>query len=1848
MAAYEIEREIGRNDFHALHRATRTRDGASCLLKLPRLDQPRGIDLELLRREQQILTGLRLPNLARALELTQHDGRACLVFEAVGGVPLRALLAAGPLELRRFFAVAIGMCRVVADLHRGAVTHGGLHPDAVLVDDATGALTVFDLGFASRGRAAIEPLPLHLLHDALPYLSPEQTGRMNRSIDHRSDLYSLGVILYEMLVGRPPFRSTDPLEMLHAHVARQPLPPSQAGREVPAALSAVVMKLLSKTAEERYQSAHGLVADLETCALQWAEHAKIEPFQLATRDVPDRFLISQKLYGRDREVALLHRAFDWVCGGPSAMVLVSGYSGIGKTSLIQELYKPIVMQRGAFAAGKFDQVVRDIPYGALIQAFQGLVQQLLAQSEERLAVWRDRLLKALGPNGGVIVEVIPEIELIIGPQTRPPVLGPTESQNRFRFVLQNFVGTLARPEHPLVIFLDDLQWVDAATLDLLEPLLASADVGCLLLIGAYRDNEVDAAHPLTVALRALSSSTARVETISLTPLRLSDLTQFIADTLHDQPAAVQPLAGLILEKTGGNPFFVIQFLETLHEDGLLAFDQTLRRWRFRIDDIERAPLTANVVDLMTRKIQRLPEDTRRVLTLAACIGNSFDVGVLSIASDLTPTQVAEKLAGAIAERLLIPARREYESAPAEVGSGTGAQVTTYTFLHDRVQQAAYGLIPEQDRRLVHLTVGRLLLKRWDDATAEEKVFDVVHHLNLGRALLGDPAERLALARLNLIAGRKAKSSTAYREALRYLGAGCALLDAGHWSADYELAFDLHLEAAACEYLCGQFAAAERYFELLRARAATRLDMARICNLEVLQCENMSRYADAVRAARAGLALFDLVLPDSAAGTDAALRRELATIEHLLGGRSIDALVDLAGMADPEVRSVLQLLTTAWAPTFLSGNAALTRLISAIIVRLSLQHGNAEESAYGYVTHAITVGPILHDYRSAYDWGRLALAVNEHFNDRRLRAKIHQQFQAHVNLWRRPLETCIPHAREACRSGLETGDFTYAGYGAFTESWPALLTSRDLERFSTDYAASVSLLEKIQMGGFADAQRVILAFAGALTGRTRDRLSFSDEQLDEDGYLRRYADNPFFLAIFHTLKLYLCVLFGDSARAAEQVVRAREVDQAIDGTVWPVLLDFLEGLTVADCAAGGAAPARLTAIAASLGSLAAEAPENFGCFAALLQAEIARLEGRDGAAQASYDAAIRRARQSENPANEALANERCAHFGRAGGNDRLAARCLTEAQRAYARWGATRKTHDLALRHPELLGDRGVVAVRSIRPADAALPMARDVDDVALDVATFAKAASAIAMEIILDDLLRILVRIAIENAGAERGVFVREVDRQFVVEASGSVDQDDVALSRSPLGPDATLSRAVLEYVRRTGRSVVVADATTDARFAADPYVVQIRPRSILAVPIVHQGRRTGILYLENNLTADAFTVERVRVLQILSGQAAIALENARLYEEMRREVELRRRAEADLRQAMGELEKLKNRLQAENIYLQEEIRHEHNFEEIVGTSPSLLACLGQLERVAPTDATVLIYGETGTGKELLARALHRRSGRAERPLTKVNCGAIPAGLVESELFGHVRGAFTGALERRVGRFELADGGTIFLDEVGELPLETQVKLLRVLQEHEFEPLGSNRTVRVDVRVVAATNRDLETAVREGRFRADLYYRLSVFPLRVPALRERVADIPLLVTYLVERFAKKIGRRVDSVTRETMDRLVRYTWPGNVRELQNVLERAVILSPGPMLVLDDALQARATPAAASPGGGEATAPAARASIPERQRLQDVAREHIVQTLARTQGIIDGPRGAAQLLNVRPSTLRSRMKKLGIR
>ncbi|MGF6301396.1 putative ATPase [Paraburkholderia sp. WC7.3d] len=890
----------------------------------------------------------------RPLELVREGGRTLLVLEDPGGEPLAQLLGA-PMGVASVLHLAVGIAAALGKLHQRGLVHKDLKPAHILVNCADGQARLTGFGIASRlPRERQAPELLETIAGTLAYMAPEQTGRMNRSIDSRSDLYSFGVTLYQMLTGALPFTAADPMEWVHCHIARKPAPPNERSETVPAAVSQLVMKLLAKTAEERYQTAAGVERDLRRCLSDWERQQRIDDFPLGEHDTPDRLLIPEKLYGRAREIETLLASFDRVVnGGAPALVMVSGYSGIGKSAFVNELHKVLVPPRGLFASGKFDQYKRDIPYSTLVQAFQSLVRPLLGKRDTELARWRDALLEALRPNARLMTDLIPDLKLIIGNPPPVPELEPQQVQRRFQLVFRRFIGVFARPEHPLALFLDDLQWLDAATLDLLEDLLTRSDLNHLMLIGAYRDNEVDAAHPLIRKLDALKKAGGKVEEIALAPLAREHLVQLLTEALHGEPERVTPLAQLVHDKTAGNPFFVIQFLHALADENLLTFDYDAARWCWDLDRIHAKGYTENVVDLMVGKLTRLPAGTQQALQQLACLGNVAAITRLSNVLGIPEAQVHAVFWKALRQELV--ARLE--------GS--------YQFVHDRVQEAAYSLIPETSRAAAHLQIGRLLLTHTPPEQREEAIFEIVGQLNRGAALITSRDEREQLAGFNLVAGQRAKASTAYASALTYLITGAELLKDDCWERRHELIFALELNRAECEFLTGQLSVADERLAVLSNRATTTVEQASVACLHMDVCTTLDQSDRAVAVCLNYLQQVGIAWSPRPTGEE--VRREYKRIWSLLAGRTIEDLIDLPLMEDAATLATVEVLTKSPA-VFTDANLASLTICKAVSV--SLERGNCDASCFAYVLLGRIAGPRFGDYQAGFRFGQLGYELVE--------------------------------------------------------------------------------------------------------------------------------------------------------------------------------------------------------------------------------------------------------------------------------------------------------------------------------------------------------------------------------------------------------------------------------------------------------------------------------------------------------------------------------------------------------------------------------------------------------------------------------------------------------------------------------------------------------------------------------------------------------------------------------------------------------------------------------------------------------------------------------------------------------
>jgi predicted ATPase/transcriptional regulator with GAF, ATPase, and Fis domain len=1788
----------------------------SVLLLRPVSARPAPVSLQRLEHEYALRAELDPAWAVRSLAVLHHNTQTMLVLEDPGGEPLARLIR-GPMDMTQFLRFAVELASALGRLHWRGLVHKDVKPSNVLVDAATGQVRLMGFGIASRlSRERQSPEPPEFIAGTLPYMAPEQTGRMNRSIDSRSDLYALGVTLYEMLTGGLPFTASDPIEWVHCHIARQPTPPADRAA-VPEPLSSLIVKLLAKNAEERYQTAAGVENDLRRCLADWQHQHRIDDFPLGQHDIPYRLLIPEKLYGRAREVEALLAAFDRIVkSGAPELVVVSGYSGIGKSSVVNELHKSLVPPRGLFASGKFDQYKRDIPYSTLVQAFQSLVRPLLGKSDTELAIWRNAFLEALEPNARLMTDLIPELTLIIGEPPPVPELEPQQAQRRFQLVFRRFIGVFARADHPLALFLDDLQWLDVATLDLLEDLLTQSDLQHLMLIGAYRDNEVNATHPLMVKLRAIRNTGGKVEEITLAPLAREHIENLIADALHCERERAAPLAQLVHEKTADNPFFVIQFLHALAEEDLLVFDHDAACWRWDLDRIRAQGYTENVVDLMVGKVTRLPAETQQALQQLACLGNAAAIAMLSIVLGTSGKQAHAALWPAVHHELV----ERLESH--------------YRFIHDRVQEAAYSLIPEASRAEVHLRIGRLLAAQTPPEKREEAIFEIVNQLNRGAALITSRDEREQLAEFNLLAGQRAKASAAYASALTYLNAGAALLSEDSWQRRHELAFVLELNRAECEFLTGQLFLADELLAALSKRATRTVDQALVACLQMDVCTTLDQSGRAVAICLDRLR--HVGIDWSPHPQDEEVRREYERIGSLLGGRSIEDLIDLPLMEDPASLATVEVLSRLYPPALFT-DANLTSLMICKAVQLSLERGNCDASCITYILLATIAGPRFGDYQAGFRFGQLGYDLVERRGLKRFEARACLSFASFVVRWMKHVRDCRDLLRRAFDAADQSGDLTYAAYTCDILNSDLLFAGEPLTEVQGEAEHGLGYAQKARFGLVIDFITTQLALIRMLRGLTPKFGCLDDGQFNELNIEQHLSSNPALAMAacwYWIRKLQARYVAGDYATALDAASKAQRLLWTATAFYEEAEYHFYGALTRAawcDSAPADERPQLLEAVAAhhrQLQAWAENCPESFGNRAALVGAEIARIEGRVVDAEQLYKQAIHLAQENGFVHNEALANERASTFYRARGFDQIADLYLRNARYSYLRWGADGKVRQLDELYPQLSKQEPV--------PDSRLTIGTPIEH--LDLATILRVSQAVSGQIVLEKLIDILLRTVLEHSGAERGLLILPQGAELRVQAEAKIQDGSVTIVLGDMRIlGAELPVPIVQYAARTQESVILEDASASGSFSNDEYIRREHVRSILCLPVVRQGRLIAVLYLENNLAANAFNPARIAVLNVIASAAANSLENSRLYRELQERVE--------------EIKHLKDRLHDENLALREQIDQVFMFEEIVGSSPALQTVVSSIVQVAPTDSTVLITGETGTGKELIARAIHKRSQRAGQAFISVNCASIPSSLIASELFGHEKGAFTGALQRRQGRFELAHSGTIFLDEIGELPAETQIALLRVIQEREFERVGGNRIIPTDVRVIAATNRDLKAAIASGTFRADLFYRLNVFPIEAPPLRQRKEDIPPLVEYFVKRYAEKAGKQISKIDKNALALCQSYDWPGNVRELQNIIERSVILCSGDTFSVDEAWlpgqeQLRPAPSDAALRESSPASPKS-ANRALNDVLEETERHKILEALKECTWVVAGPKGAAAYLGMKRSTLEQRIRKLGI-
>lgn len=1559
LSGYQLLETLHSGSKTVIYRGRRETDNASVIVKTLLCEHPSLEDVARLRHEYQIIEPLRISGIVKAYELKNYQHGLALVLEDIPGCLLKELIATQTTSLIAFLKVGINLAHILGELHAQKIIHKDIKPHNILINPESFEVKLIDFSISSRLDQENATLSNpNLLEGTLAYMSPEQTGRMNRVCDYRTDFYSLGVTLYEMLTGTLPFDAVDPMELIYCHIAKIPAAPCSETvcrvlEDVPEAIGAIILKLLAKTAEERYQSAWGLKADLEECLFQLQLTGKIENFVPGRRDKSGHFLIPQKLYGRDAEVATLMAAFERVANPPESplskgglrgveLMLVSGYSGIGKTSVVNEVHKPIVGARGYFIAGKFDQFKRNIPYASLIQAFQSLIQQLLTESEAQIQVWKEKLLTALGENGQVIIDVIPEIELIIG--TVPPVteLGATESQNRFNRVFGQFIGVFTTQDHPLVVFLDDLQWADSASLNLIELLMTDSDSKYLLLIGAYRDNEVSPTHPLILSLNKIQSSGAVVNNIVLASLQLTDVEVLVGDTLNNTEHT-KTLAELLLHKTTGNPFFLTQLLKTLYQEDLLTYEFHSGMWQWNIKHIQAIGITdLNVVELTARNIRKLSLETQKVLKLAACIGNTFNLDVLAIVNEASSLTTAAQLWSALQAGLILPLNQDYKIPLVFNQEEAGGIALTdikvdYKFLHDRVQQAAYSLIPDEQKKATHLKIGQLLLQNTTPEERKENVFALVNQLNYGTALLISETEKYQLAELNLIAGQRAKAATAQDSAIKYLQIGLGLLASDSWDNQYELTLALYSEAAEAAFLSGDFEGMQRLVEIVQNCAKTLLDKIKVYEVQTQAYIGQNKLLEAINMGLQVLKLLGVEFPSQPNSSD--IGQALGETAAILNGLGIEDLIDLPQMSDRYKLAAIRILSSLFAPAYIAAPELLL-LTLCKQVDLSVQYGNASVSPFAYANYGFILCGIVGDIDSGYQFGQLALSLLSKLNAQEIKAKTLLIVNIFIRPWKEHLRGTLEPLVSVYSSGMETGDLEFAAFGLLMYSYFAYFSGKELTVLEREIAAYRDVAKKIKQ---ETALHYIETYWQAilnLLGKSENPCLLKGEACDEQIKLplHEQANDKTGLYYIYWNKLLLSYWFENYSEAIENIAIAEKYLDAVVGLPLIPLFHFYDSL-IRLAVYGDRSESeqqeirdRVQANQEKMQKWADHAPMNYLHKFYLVEAERHRVLGQKIEAIEMYDKAIALAKENEYINEEAIAHELAAKFYLSWGKETIAKTYMTNAYYAYSYWGAVAKVKDLETRYPQLIVQSNIETLetnylQTIQTSSTTTGSAH-----ILDFMTVMKASQVLSEEMVLSHLLEKMMKIVIENAGAQQGYFIAKHENQWMQEATGIVVGKEVSVvinsedeTDSPLLPIA-----LFNYVERTRDNLVLDKAIKDSRFAADAYIATHQSKSILCLPLIHSGKFTGIIYLENNLISGAFTSERVNVLSLLIAQISIAIDNARLY--------------TNLQTYSQQLEAKSQELEAKNAAFQaSEIREREKAEQLAQSLHKLQQTQAQL-----------------------------------------------------------------------------------------------------------------------------------------------------------------------------------------------------------------------------------------------------------------------------------------------------------------
>jgi predicted ATPase/class 3 adenylate cyclase len=1450
----------GKNNYLSLEEV---RDFGKVVVKSLNKDFPSPETTKFFLHEYEFGKNLNIDGVRKVLGWDKQNQTHRIFLEYIPGITLLEYKSTKP-TIKDILTVFISFARVLSQLHQKSVMHNNLSPKNIIVKTDTLSATIIDLSHCTHYNLKLAQMGnrLKFINNAA-YMAPEQTGRMNRVIDQRSDLYSFGIMLYEFLTGNPPFTNDDLLELVHAHIAIQPKPVVEINLKCPEALSAITHKLIQKNADDRYQSASGLLVDLEICMTELLKHDEIKPFELAQVDFSQQFHLSQKLYGREKELQCINATFEKAILGQTQLVLVSGYSGTGKSALVSEIYKPITEKKGYFIEGKFDQFQRSIPYYAFINAFESLIHSLLTESASKIERIKTRMLEVLGQEGRVLTDVMPFFELIIGEQ--PPIaeINGEDTQNRFNYIFQKWLSAICSQQHPIVLFIDDLQWADSASLDLFNALMLNANNN-FMCICAYRDNEVSKAHPFAIAVDQLYAQGVSIEKIHLDNLSIESIEHLLADSLLTDRYEIKDLADLIHNKTGGNAFFVIQFIKSLVDKAQLSLNPKTHIWEWNLAELKVLSNTDNVVDFMAEKIKVLDLQTQSIFKVAACLGSVFTIQELVQVSNFTYEAVDLELDMLLNNGLII----KLENA--------------YKFAHDRIQQAVYSAIDEQTKKELHLSIGWQQLRRTPTQLIEDNIFKIVNNLNIGIELIKDEKELLTVTKLNIEASKKAKLTSAFYESFEYIKNALSLLPNDPWKKDAKLALQVFEDAAESAFLAGQFKEMWSFTNTILANTTDVLTRVKSYEIQINAFKAENQLKKALSTGLEILKELGETFPKKASMLT--VFPDLIKTVFILRNKKLEDILNLPEAKDPIKIAALSILANI-APSSYWGNPKVFPHIIFRMCQISLKHGVTAPSAFGFATYGVIMIGVLNKIKTGYPYGKIGLELIKRFNAKKWVAQVYTPVYALINVWNEHIKHTLKPLLDSYQIGLETGSIEFACINANIYCIHAYVIGKPLHELEPEIADYSQIMRQYKQETNLMYNEVFRQSALNFMGKADDYLKLNGEAFNEDNMLIEGIEQKnrtiSFLIFFH--RSVLGNYFGNPEFAYENAQKAEKLLDAVLAKVEVAIHAFQFGLAAANVAPEKYPKAALilSKCIKKMSHWATYAPENFEHKLLLLEALRARNKKQHHQARSFFDRSINIAKENGYIQEEALANEFAANYHKATNNQVLGTFYLRNAFQNYRSWGADAKLKQLSNQFTvdlkELIEDPSFTKEKGENNKQLTFS--------SLDINSIFKVSATLSSEVVFEKMLNQLMKIVSENLGGNRAALILPKEDELIVAAYWEVGQKEMFIQNTLLDKSNDLPKTLVRYIARTRTEVLLDCAWQDQLHGKDNYIKSQKVKSVIGMPLINKNELKAILYIENNLLESAFYSERIMFLNFLSSQIAVSIENAMLYNNLEKNV---------------------------------------------------------------------------------------------------------------------------------------------------------------------------------------------------------------------------------------------------------------------------------------------------------------------------------------------------------------------------